>query len=190
MMSTTQDGVPGLNARREERASASTGTRRLALTACSTIADEAWAVRALQYGKSLLGRAAVVAALASQSGCSREVIWLANPAAGVSGLTFEFGRRRGYPEPTRVAVLMVNECDSGQSNTAAWSIDGGRGTPVASIRYGQVPPGFHATMPAQRLRPGCYQAWTLEGDGSVFFEVGPDSATVREIRPPQSHPGR
>lgn len=58
------------------------------------------------------------------------------------------------------------------------------------LRYGEVPPRYRAEVPAPPLRPGCYEAYTPEGGGKVFFEVSADGDSVKELdHPPKSGGG-
>ena len=73
-----------------------------------------------------------------------------------------------------------------------WSIEStGDFVPTLEhLRYGEVPPRFRAEVPAPALRPGCYEAFTQEGGGEVFFEVSAAGDSVKELdRPPKSDVG-
>lgn len=118
----------------------------------------------------------------------RYAIWPA-PRLEPGSPTFYFATKPKGTHLRPLESVRVQTCGKVRPNLSyvapqsVWSISGfelpDSTRMLASVAYGQTPPGFREVVPVQRLVPGCYSAFVdAHGWGSVTFWVDSD-LTIR-----------
>ena len=135
-------------------------------------------------GRRLLAVLALAVAVAA--GCGTDNLIGVEPGSTADSLVFRLAASRGdiITPPSLVYGLTVIPCGG---DRVLWQISAetGEGRIPSRVRYGEQLQGFRVRVPAEPLRPGCYEA-VISGPATVRFDVRADG-TVLE-RPSQRRP--
>ena len=125
--------------------------------------------------------ATAIAACLILTSCSR-LFWMVASGSVASGIEVAFFEGRDQESHSRLPIveLTVSEWNSGSPSSPLWSLRGRAS--VASIRYGDAPPGLEELGPAEPMKPGAvYVALARDGPrlrvpgGAVeLFAITPD----------------